>query len=252
MADIPIEPFVRGFKGSVIQDGKEIHLRGIWKVEKDVMTISELPAETWSTDYKEWLENQVTNGIIKDYTDISTDTVVNVQIKLTGNPDHRAVIEKSLQTKLRTTNMHAFNSDGAIQKYDTLFELLEEFALLRLDLYKKRREHMLSEYRKKLPYHKNIVRFITQQCEVIPRPDLRRKTTEECEQLLTQEGFSADIHNQLLDLPIRSLTLAKAQKHREELEALESRITELDLKTSEQLWLDDLDAWFHFQISKAM
>jgi len=253
MQEISIVPHFRGFKGGLTVDGKDIHVRGVWKVEKDIMTITELPVETWTSDYKEWLETQVENGIIKEYTDMSTDVNVQFRVKLTGNADHRAIIEKSLCGKLKMTNMHAFNSECAIQKYDTLFEILEEFVLLRMDMYVKRREHMLRVYREKLPYHENVVRFITQQCESTPRPDLRRKSDEECESLLAGETFVKldESYKYLLDLPIRSLTLTNAEKHRKDLETLEAKIAALEKKTPEDLWIDDLNAWFRFQISTA-
>ena len=251
LEEIPIVPYYRGFKGSLVVDGKDVHVRGVWKVEKDILTISELPVETWTSDYKEWLETQVENGVIKDYTDMSTDVNVHFRVKLTGNADHLAILEKSLTGKLKMTNMHAFNSECAIQKYDTLFEILEEFVLLRNDMYGKRREQMLAKYREKLPYHENVVRFITQQCETAPRPDLRRKTDEECETLLAGESFVKidDSYKYLLDLPIRSLTITNAQKHQKDLETLKGRIADLEKKTREDLWMDDLDAWFRFQIS---
>ena len=251
MKDIPIEPYVRGFSGSLEQNGAEILVRGKWTIEKDLMVITDLPAETWTSDYKVWLETQVTNGVIKEYIDLSTDVVVNIRVRLTGQAEHLTAIEKSLTTKLRTTNMHAFNSEGAIQKYDSLFELLEEFVTFRLKLYKTRREFMLTEYRGKLPYHQNVVRFITQQCEDVPRPDLRRKTPEECNRLLAEESFVkiSDGYDYLMDLPIRSLTVVNAEKHQKDLNALLQKIDDLEKKTAEDLWLDDLDAWFHFQIS---
>lgn len=253
MNGIEIEPFVRGFQGLLTQLGSDIHVRGVWTVDKDMMTITELPAETWTSDYKEWLEKQMTDGVIKDYTDLSTDTNVLIHVRLTGNPEHTAILEKSLQTKWKTTNMHAFNSEGAIHKYESFFELLEEFLIFRLDLYKKRRAHMLDTYRNKLPYHENVVRFILQQCEAEPRPDLRRKTNEDCERLLNAEKFAKidDSFNYLLDLPIRSLTAVNAAKHQRDLENLKQKIADLEAKTPENLWLDDLEQWFRFHISTA-
>jgi hypothetical protein len=47
----------------------------------------------------------------------------------------------------------------------------------------------------------------------------------------------------LLDLPIKSLTSIHAQKHRDELDSLKKKITELEKKTPETLWLDDLESF---------
>jgi hypothetical protein len=103
---------------------------------------------------------------------------------------------------------------------------------------------MLKTLRDKLPYHENVVRFIRQQCEEKPRPELRRKTAEECEKLLTAEKFDKirDGFDYLLNLPIASLTLKHAQKHEKDLADLKAQIVDLEGKNAKSLWLSDLAA----------
>ena len=239
LEEIPLEPWYQGFTGTV----KDLEITGTYKIEKDGIIITELPVETWTSDYKEWLDQKIQEGLIKDYEDTSTDTRVLFKIKCSS--EQIPLITKSLSYKLKLTNMHAFNSENVIQKYDSLFEILEEFCLVRKDLYKKRKTLLLSELKAKLPYHENVVRFITQQCFDMPMPDLKRKTPEECTKLLEQQKFLkiSDSYDYLLDLPIKSLTSTHAQKHRDELESLKKKIADLEKKTPEQLWLDDLDSF---------
>jgi DNA topoisomerase-2 len=245
VSEIQVVPAFRGFQGKIVPGNKEYIVQGIWKVEKDVMTITELPIETWISDYKEYLDGLETAGTIKDYTDMSTDVTIHFKIKLTGNPEHLATIEKSLISKLKLTNMHAFNSECVIHKYDTLHEILEEFTETRLELYGKRKEHMLSLMNAKLPYHTNVVRFILQQSQEVPKPDLRRRTQEECDVLLTNEKFEKldDSYSYLMDLPIKSITSTVAQKHQTELDSLRKKISELENQTPESLWLEDLQTF---------
>lgn len=236
--DIHLEPWYAGFRGTV----KDLTVSGCWTVKGDTMEITELPVETWTSDYKEWLDTQEELGIIAGYTNVSTDTQVNFKIKLTGNPDHLKVLEKSLSYKLKLTNMHAFNSRCQIQKYDSFTEILKEFSGVRLELYARRKAHQLKQMNEKLPYHENVVRFITQQCFDMPIPDLKRKTQEECVALLEAQKFvSIDGYDYLLDLPFRSLTKQTAQKHRDALETLRTNIKTLESKTPEDLWLSDLE-----------
>jgi len=169
--------------------------------------------------------------------------IVNIRIKLTGNPDHLAVIEKSLTTKIKLTNMHAFDSFGVIHKYDTLSAILEEFVGVRMSMYEKRRNHLLAEMRSKLPYHENVVRFIEQQCEKDPKPDLRRKTYEECVTLLATSFANIDGFDYLLDLPIKSITKTVSDKHKNELAKLRSTISALETMTPKDLWLQDLETF---------
>jgi DNA topoisomerase-2 len=203
------------------------------------MTITELPVGTWTSDFREWLDKLVVDGAIKDYTDTSTDTDVHIKVKLGESP---VPVEKLLVDKIKLTNMHAFNHRCVIHKYASPNEILHEYAHVRLELYEKRRVQMLTNLREKLPYHENVVRFIRQQCQNPPLPDLRRKTPEECEKLLAAEKFVKikDSYDYLLDLPIKSLTLKNAQKHEKDLEDLRALIAEIEASNAKKMWIDEL------------
>jgi len=177
---------------------------------------------------------------IKDFSDTSTDTDILIKLKL--GDGGIGVIEKVLTDKIRLSNMHLFNSENIIQKYSSPNEILSEFVFVRLDLYVKRRAHILKSLTEKLPYHENVVRFIKQQCFDMPIPDLRRKSSEECDKLLSEQKFSkvSDSFDYLLDLPIRSLTLKNAQKHEKDLSELRQKITLLESMTPSKMWLEDL------------
>jgi len=239
--DREFTPYTKGFKGKIQKiDAHDYLVQGNWTIEKDMAVITELPVGTWTSDFRETLDKLLSDGTIKDYTDTSTDTDIMIKVKLgTGGVP---TIEKLLTDKIKLTNMHAFNSECVIKKYDSPNEILKEFVSTRLDLYTKRREFMLEALKDRLPYHSNIVRFIQQQCEETPRPDIRRKSPEECDKLLEKEKFDKikGNYDYLMNLPISSLTLKQAKKHQDDLDELKRKIKELESKTSKQLWIDDL------------
>jgi len=233
--DREFAPWTRGFKGKITKiDKQDYSVEGVWKTDGDTTTITELPIETWTQDFRESLDKMCVEGIIKDYTDTSTDTDVLVKVK--GD------VTKLLTQKIKLTNMHAFDSRGVIKKYDTPNDILREYVGVRLELYEKRRSYMLNALREKLPYHENVVRFIKQQCLETPLPDLRRQTLEKCDELLEKQKFAKikDSFDYLMDLPIKSLTLKNAQKHENDLETLKQDIRDLESQTPKGMWLQEL------------
>ena len=236
--DREFTPWTRGYKGVITKvDKQEYLIKGVWKTVGEVTTITELPVGTWTSDFREVLDKLCTEGAIKDYSDTSTDTDVLMTVK--GDPK---IVEKLLTEKIKLTNMHAFDSRGVIKKYDTPNDILKEFVTVRLELYGKRIAFMLQALRNKLPYHENVVRFIRQQCEKVPVPELRRKTPEECDQLLEEQKFTKikDGYDYLLNLPIASLTLKHAQKHEKDLHELCASIKHLESQTARGLWFEEL------------
>jgi len=236
--DREFAPYTTGFKGKITKIDKQDYLvEGLWKTVGDLTTITELPIGTWTADFRETLDKLCTEGRIKDYTDTSTDTDVLMTVK-----GDSKIVEKLLTEKIKLTNMHAFDSRGIIKKYDTPNDILKEFVNVRLDLYQKRITFMLETLRNKLPYHENVVRFIKQQCEDTPRPELRKKSPEDCDTLLSEQKFIKikDSFDYLMNLPIASLTLKHAQKHEKDLEELCASIKNLELQTPRGIWLKEL------------
>ena len=234
--DRPLTPWTRGFRGKIEPSGKDFVVSGVWKVEKDSVTVTELPIGTWTQDFRESLDKLAEQGLIKDYTDSSSDQDVLFKIKLATNG--LAALEKLLVDKIKLSNMHAFDHNCIIHKYNSPNEILGEFVTIRLDLYRKRIAHQLQTLRAKLPYHQNVVKFIEGQITPKPVPELRMKSSEECSVLLEKAGFLKikDGYDYLMNLPISSLTSSKAQKHRDDLVEIKVQIEQLERMTPQELW----------------
>jgi len=227
----PLTPYFEGFKGKYTEDG----VVGAYRKDGADFVITELPPGEWTADYREWLEKELAEGRIKDFSDTSTDQDICIRIK----GIEEAALVKSLTTKVKTTNMHAFNHKGVITKYATLNDILIEYAEVRLALYETRRLHQIAALEKEVPYHDDIVRFIENQCLDTPVPDLRRKTKAECDTLLTQHKYTH--HAEILRLPVSSFTAEVILKHRTEREAVMNSLKKLRETTSAKLWLADLE-----------
>lgn len=229
-----LTPYFKGFKGTVSDDT----LTGVYKKEKDGFVVTELPPGTWTQDYREWLEKELAEGRIKDFTDVSTDVEVNITIK---GIDEKALV-KSLTDKVKTTNMHAFNSKCVITKYATLNDILKEFADVRLELYETRRQHQIKALKAELPYHVNVVRFIQDQISDEPEINLHKKSRAECDEILGEAEYQHvdGNYDYIMKLPVSSFTLEEIKKHETKLANLRREIAELETKKAAELWLSDL------------
>ena len=236
--DETLTPYVQGFKGTIKDDGT---VTGVYGKEKDgSFRITELPPGTWTQDYREWLEKELAEGRIKDYVDVSTDTQVNILVKGV----EEAALVKSLTDKLKTTNMHAFNSKGQITKYTTPNAILKEYAEVRLALYETRRVHQIQALEAELPYHENVMRFIEDQCKDEPEVVLKKKSRAECDATFSKVGYAQleGGYEYLLRLPVRSFTAEQSATHRAKLEELRSEIATLKATEAADLWLTELSA----------
>ena len=236
LSSTKLVPYYEGFKGTYTEEGAV----GVYRKDKEDYVVTELPPGTWTADYREWLEKELAEGRIKDFVDTSTDQDINIRIK----GIEEAALVKSLTTKIKTTNMHAFNEKGIITKYDTLNDILSAFWSVRLELYETRRSHQIKALEEQLPFHTNVVRFIVAQCEDTPVPELRRKTRMECDSLLEQHGYQTikGSYDYIMRLPVSSFTKEVSDKHVAEMETLKAEIARLQAATAAGLWLADLQA----------
>jgi DNA topoisomerase-2 len=233
--DRPLKPWFKGFKGTVSAEGIAI---GVFKKEKDDFVVTELPPESWTADYREWLEKELADGRIKDFVDVSTDMDINIRIK--GITEE--ALTKSITTKFKITNMHAFNHKGVITKYDSANALLKEYAEVRLALYETRRKTQIQHLHTELPYHENVVRFIKDQIADKPTLDLRKKAQTECDTLLSKHSYAKidDSFEYIMKLPVRSFTAEQVVKHETQLADLRAEITRLNGLKPAEMWLNDL------------
>jgi DNA topoisomerase-2 len=242
---VELVPWCKGFTGKVEDLGKgDFVVTANYSCSGKNITVKDLPFGTWTSQFKQTLDAFCEKKeIVKDYTDTSTDTDVSFEISLM---DALSVdkLEKvlGLSDKIKTSNMHLFDVDGHIKKYTSPNEILIEFAHKRLEIYVKRKAHLLKELAASLPYHRNVVEFIRLNCD--DKIDLRRKTSDECNSILADAGLEKidSSFDYLLKLPMRSLTKENIEKHERELAALQRQI-DITTKTEPfEMWMKNLSA----------
>lgn len=289
-----INPYYKNFKGTIerIVDTSssasstnipsKYLIKGCYTILDDKkIRITELPVGTWTDEYKKFIEQLIepvakksdTTGsasasaaaaaiqLVKDYNDMSTDTIVDITLTMMPNiiatyrnkvVEHGCtMLEKclGLYTTQSTTNMNMFDANEKLKKYNTPEEIVDDYYPVRIEYYQKRKAYLLDALKKELLVLSNRARYIS---EILDDTiDLRRKTTAMMVQILkdrkydTQEGDDGDSgsagYKYLLKLPMDSVSEENVEKLRTEKEKKEKELAHLESKTTENLWQDDLE-----------
>ena len=266
-----IEPYYKNFKGKIYPSDdtrKKYIIKGCYEIlGTDKIRITELPIGTWTQDYKEFLESLIdtktsakekgktktNNDYIKDFNDMSTEKNVEFEItfnsgilmKLLGEKYDYGIegVEKYLKlyTTQSTTNMHLFNEKEQLRKYDSVYEIVDDYYNVRYSYYVKRKNYIIEKLEKELKVLTNKVRFIKYNLD--DKIDLRKKSKTEITSIMEKYKFdigdSGD-YNYLVKMPMDSVCKENVEKLMKEHENKKAELEEIQSSTIEAMWLKEL------------
>jgi len=263
----PFIPYYEGFKGTIeqIENGKFL-IKGCYeKVGTDKIRVTELPIGFWTEDFKELLEKLIepevgkdgkkSVSVIKDYDDMSKDVNVDFTIEFAKGKLEEVELMKAdygcngiqkilkLYTTNTSTNMHLFNANDKLHKYESVEEIIDDYYVTRLKMYQTRKEYIISSLEKELLLLRNKSRYIS---EILNDTiDLRKKKKEEILNLLISKKY--DIMNDdtefkyLIKMPMDSVTEENVQKLNADYSNKEIELTTIKNTTIYQMWEGELD-----------
>ena len=235
--------YYEGFKGTITktEDNKFV-IKGCCEIAGvDKLRITELPIGTWTDDYKSHLETLIKNKKVKDFEDNSTEKDVNITITFVkgqlAKSDEKVL---KLSTTKSTTNMHAFDANENLKKYDNPQDIIDEFYIKRLEIYHKRKDKQLEDGYLKLDRLSNKARYI--KCLLNDEIDLRKKKNTVIVEMLENMKFNKvdDNYNYLIKMPMDSVSEENVEKIMKEKDELSEYLKELQNTTVENIWLKEL------------
>jgi DNA topoisomerase II len=265
--DIEFIPYYEGFKGMItkISDDKFLMKGTYEKLANDKIRVTELPVGYWTDDFKELLEHWIAPGedkdknkipaIIKDYEDMSKDT--NVNFTITFVKGKLEELEKSkgdygcnglekllkLYTTNTTTNMHLFDANDTLQKFDKISDIIDTYYDVRLKLYQTRKDYMIESLERELMLLTNKAKYIKENLD--GTIDLRKKKKEQVVELLKTKGYDIideDIdYKYLVKMPMDSVTEENVDKLNKEHGDKESELETVKSTTINKMWLNELE-----------
>jgi DNA topoisomerase-2 len=260
-------PYYEGFKGviSKITDDKFL-IKGIYeKLGNDKIRITELPVGYWTEDFKELLESLIEPGadkdgkkiqpVIKDYDDMSKDTNVDFTISFMKGKLEELESSKSdygcnglekllkLFTTNTTTNMHLFDANDKLKKYDKICEIIDTYYDVRIKMYLTRKNYMIDALEKEQVLLTNKAKYIKENLD--GTIDLRKKKKEEVVSMLEEKQYDKinddGEYKYLIKMPMDSVTQENIDKLLKDKANKESELETIKDKTVNKMWIEELD-----------
>ena len=264
-------PYYEGFKGDIskINDDKFL-IKGIYeKIGVDKIRVTELPVGYWTEDFKELLEHWINPGedkdknkipaVIKDYEDMSKD--INVDFTITFVKGKLEELEKSkgdygcnglekllrLYTTNTTTNMHLFDANDILRKYENVTDVIDTYYDVRLKMFQTRKDFVIQNLEKELMRLSNRAKYIKENID--GTIDLRKKKKEQVIEMLESKGYDKMMDNEdieynykyLTKMPMDSVTEENIEKLCKEHGDKECELEIIKSTTINKMWLNELE-----------
>ena len=264
---IQFVPYYEGFKGTiqVLGEGRFLIKGKYEKLGQDKIRVNELPVGFWTDDFKELLEKLLDPGndkdgkkiqsVLKDYEDMSKDTTIDFTIvfqkgkldeleQVKGDYECNGV-EKMLKlyTTQSTSNMHLFNAQDKLKKYDKVEQIIDDYFETRLQMYQQRKEALIQSLEKELVLLANKARFVQE--NLTGTVDLRKKKKEEVIALLQARSYvlldEDTEYKYLTKMPMDSVTEENVAKLLKDHQSKELELSIIQNTTIHQMWLTELE-----------
>ena len=255
---IDFVPYYEGFKGAVERIGDaKFAIKGTYERQdaEDKVRITELPIGSWTMPYITFLEGLVDGGVdktgkkiaptLKDFKSNSTEVAVDITVQFpkgTLAAMSNDALEKTLKlaTSVSTSNMHMFNAECKLHKYESVAEIIDDFYTVRLATYAKRKASQEDAMNRKLVKLSNRAKYIMGNLN--DTIDLRRKTNEAVVALLESNGFDRidGDYKYLIKMPMDSVTKENVDSILKEKADTEEELEILKNTTCEQIWMREL------------
>lgn len=245
-----ILPWYKNYKGIVKKISKsEYETKGLYKIEDNVMTISELPIQVWTENYKMFLENTLQNdklkGAISKIKNNSDDLHVEFIIKFKNiSFDNDVNIEKlfQLSNKISTGNMYLHDKNGKLKKYNSGIDIINDFYTVRLDFYQKRKQNLLDQLSDQIDHLKTRLKFIKL---VISNKNIFKMSKDKIVDLLVEKKIILDVNSSesyeyLFRIPFNNFTKEKVIELEDEIAEKIEEHNKISNTTIENMWRHDL------------
>lgn len=252
-----LQPWYYGFTGTILKNNDQKYTtKGCYKtIDTDTIMITELPIGYWTQTLKDRVIEllQVPEPLIEKFTENHTDRIIQMVIRFKpgvltqyesqSNADGYNGIEKllSLYNNLNLTNMCAFDENEKLQKYASVYDIIDAFYGVRLGMYEVRKKYMIQEIEKDLELLKNKHSYIEKVLSGLI--DLRKKKGADIVALLQSmelKDIDQDGYKYLIKMSMDMVSEEHVTKLNNELALKLHTLNKLRETNSKNIWIDEL------------
>jgi len=252
-----MNPWYRGFKGSIIK--KDAHTwvcsgvikRCTPKSSFQDVEINELPIGLWFENFKSHLNVLEQQDKIVSFVDHSTTDKVKFRVTfrklyLSKTSDIDIIKLLKLVGNIKDSNMHAFQCDGTIKKYECAEEILWDFYQYRKEFYVTRKKFIETTLVNSLTKLSEKMRFI----QLVMDGELvvfKRRKIEIVENLEVLNFSKIDSnYDYLINISLSSFTQDRLDDLEKQIVNSKEELCIMESKSSNDLWIEDLDSFESF------
>jgi len=258
--NIELKPYAKDFKGELILDkenNRYVSKGIITKMSDYIYDITELPLGTWNDSYYEFLDDLsndkkdpktnklIRKAYVREWVKDGNDKDVKIKVYLHKDVPKEFIKNywKSLkmETYISLSNMHLFDENQKIQKYDTQYDIIDKYFTVRLEYYEKRKQFQIKKLKYDIDIIINRIQFVKEVIE--DRLKINKRGREQIETDLTKLKLMKvdDSYSYLLNMSIVSLTKEKIVELKEELDRTKDKCKILESTPIENIWMDELN-----------
>jgi DNA topoisomerase-2 len=262
---IDMVPWYNGFRGTIEKHSKidnKFIVKGKYAVNGNKVHITDIPiVNGWIEKYEKEMESRESVSkddklIIDEFYSKTDNNFVDMTITFKGQELQKLLKEDTLDNFLMMTqnktvsNLHMFNADGKLVKYDSINHIFYEFYAYRLKMYEKRKEHILKKLLNDVDIYKYRVKFIKEYLQ--DKIVMKGKRTEDVINQLTERNYPkmviSDYRNEhaksysyLTEMSIISMTVDKMEELEKKIEKCKAIYDEYITTDVKDIWLKELD-----------
>lgn len=249
-------PWYTGFEGHIYIDDDRIICQG--RFDSKTNTIKELPVGTWYKPYENFLKelSGLSKKSSKEKTkektkekDTKKDTkkiISGYTAKMLQNDIVEFTLKSTIDinllklTKIIPSHLVMFDTNHVLKQYDSVYEILDEWCLFRLNKYEERKIKYTQQLEEEYKQYSDIVNFISN--VVDGSFDLSGKTRDNYIDYFKLNNYLESSYSKILDIKTSQYTIQKVNKYKQTMSQLSSNISHYKQTTSDQLWKEELES----------